>query len=56
MGAPDSYILSDTNNDSYKAMGDAVALPVASFIAAGNLSHHDRAFQLPLAHMQIRLA
>jgi DNA (cytosine-5)-methyltransferase 1 len=32
MGAPDSYILPDTYNDAYKAMGDAVALPVASFI------------------------
>ncbi|MBJ6359723.1 DNA cytosine methyltransferase [Paenibacillus sp. GCM10012307] len=32
MGAPDSYILPGTNNDGYKAMGDAVALPVASFV------------------------
>lgn len=32
MGAPDSFILPDTYNDAYKAMGDAVALPVASFI------------------------
>jgi DNA (cytosine-5)-methyltransferase 1 len=32
MGAPDSYKLPESYNDAYKAMGDAVALPVASFI------------------------
>ena len=32
MGVPDGFMLPDTNNDSYKAMGDAVAMPVASFI------------------------
>ncbi len=32
MGAPDSFILPDAYNDGYKAMGDAVALPVATFI------------------------
>jgi DNA (cytosine-5)-methyltransferase 1 len=32
MGAPDSFILPGTYNDGYKAMGDAVALPVAKFI------------------------
>jgi len=32
MGAPDSYYLPDTYNDGYKAMGDAVALPVAAFV------------------------
>lgn len=32
MGAPDSYVLPKTHNDGYKAMGDAVALPVASFV------------------------
>ena len=32
MGAPDSYRLPDTYNDGYKAMGDAVALPVATFV------------------------
>ena len=32
MGAPDSFILPYTYNDSYKAMGDAVAMPVASFV------------------------
>lgn len=32
MGAPDSFVLPDTYNDGYKAMGDAVALPVATFI------------------------
>lgn len=32
MGAPNSYILPETYNDAYKAMGDAVALPVARFI------------------------
>jgi DNA (cytosine-5)-methyltransferase 1 len=32
MGAPDTYLLPETYNDAYKAMGDAVALPVATFI------------------------
>lgn len=32
MGAPDNFILPGTYNDGYKAMGDAVALPVAQFI------------------------
>lgn len=32
MGAPDSYILPGSYNDGYKAMGDAVAMPVARFI------------------------
>ena len=32
MGAPDSFILPGTYNDGYKAMGDAVAMPVARFI------------------------
>ena len=38
MGAPDSYILPGTNNDGYKAMGDAVALPVASFVGKAFLT------------------
>jgi len=32
MGAPDSFILPGSLNDGYKAMGDAVAMPVARFI------------------------
>lgn len=32
MGAPDSFILPGTYNDGYKAMGDAVAMPVARYI------------------------
>lgn len=32
MGAPDNFILPGTYNDGYKAMGDAVAMPVAQFI------------------------
>lgn len=32
MGAPDSFILPGGFNDGYKAMGDAVAMPVAQFI------------------------
>jgi len=32
MGAPDSFILPEKANDAYKAMGDAVAVPVASFV------------------------
>ena len=32
MGAPDTFELPGSYNDGYKAMGDAVALPVAQFI------------------------
>jgi DNA (cytosine-5)-methyltransferase 1 len=32
MGAPDSFVLPGNANDAYKAMGDAVAVPVASFV------------------------
>lgn len=32
MGAPDSFILPGSYNDGYKAMGDAVAMPVAHYI------------------------
>ena len=32
MGAPDSFELPGSYNDGYKAMGDAVAAPVAQFI------------------------
>lgn len=32
MGAPDSFILPGSYNDGYKAMGDAVVMPVAQFI------------------------
>jgi len=32
MGAPDSFRLPGSTNDGYKAMGDAVALPVARFL------------------------
>lgn len=42
MVAPDSYILPGTNNDGYKAMGDAVALPVASFIGKSFLTNWRR--------------
>jgi DNA (cytosine-5)-methyltransferase 1 len=37
MGAPDSFILPSKHNDAYKAMGDAVALPVASFVGSAFL-------------------
>ena len=37
MGAPDDYVLPDTYNDGYKAMGDAVVIPVATFIGASFL-------------------
>ena len=33
MGAPDSYSLPGSYNDGYFAMGDAVVMPVARFIA-----------------------
>ncbi|MDL2273762.1 DNA cytosine methyltransferase [Oscillospiraceae bacterium OttesenSCG-928-G22] len=32
MGAPNSFVLPNTYNDGYRAMGDAVAMPVATFI------------------------
>lgn len=32
MGAPESFVLPGTYNDGYRAMGDAVALPVARFV------------------------
>ena len=38
MGAPDSFILPNTINDGYKAMGDAVVASVASFIGASFLT------------------
>jgi len=38
MGAPDSYQLSDNYNDSYSAMGDAVAVPVVQHLAKHLLS------------------
>ncbi|PUA34706.1 DNA (cytosine-5-)-methyltransferase [Paenibacillus elgii] len=38
MGAPDSYKLPGTYNEGYKAMGDAVAVPVARYLA-NNLLH-----------------
>lgn len=43
MGAPDSYVLPDSENEGYKAMGDAVVLPVASFVG--------HSFLLPLAEV-----
>ena len=33
MGAPETFKLPGTFNDGYKAMGDAVAAPVAAFLA-----------------------
>lgn len=38
MGAPDSYKLPGSFNDGYKAMGDAVAVPVVSYLAENLLS------------------
>jgi DNA (cytosine-5)-methyltransferase 1 len=33
MGAPEDFQLPGTFNDGYKAMGDAVAAPVAEYLA-----------------------
>jgi hypothetical protein len=33
MGAPDTYELSGSYNDCYRAMGDAVAVPVTRWLA-----------------------
>ena len=38
MGAPDSFNLPDTHNDGYKAMGDAVVVPVTTFIGESFLT------------------
>ena len=38
MGAPDSFVLPDTYNDGYKAMGDAVVIPVATFVGESFLA------------------
>ena len=38
MGAPETFKLPGTFNDGYKAMGDAVAAPVASYLAKHLLS------------------
>jgi len=38
MGAPDSFVLPEKLNDGYKAMGDAVAMPVATFIGESFLT------------------
>ena len=43
MGAPDSYIPPTFNTDGYKAMGDAVAWPVARFVG--------KSFLAPLAEV-----
>jgi DNA (cytosine-5)-methyltransferase 1 len=43
MGAPDSFNLPGTYNNAYKAMGDAVALPVTSFVG--------KSFLMPLAEV-----
>ena len=43
MGAPDSFKLPGGYNDGYKAMGDAVAVPVARYLAQHLLSHLVRA-------------
>ncbi len=49
MGAPDSYKLPGNYNDGYWAMGDAVAVPVASFLSskllyplARNINRNDK--------------
>ena len=38
MGAPDSFTLPVNNNEAYKAMGDAVAMPVAAFVGSAFLT------------------
>jgi DNA (cytosine-5)-methyltransferase 1 len=43
MGAPDTFILPESYNNAYKAMGDAVALPVVSFVG--------KSFLMPLSEV-----
>ena len=38
MGVPDSFVLPEVYNDGYKAMGDAVVIPVVSFIGESFLA------------------
>jgi DNA (cytosine-5)-methyltransferase 1 len=38
MGAPEGYQLPGSYNDGYKAMGDAVAVPAAAYLAEHLLS------------------
>ncbi|MDR3254444.1 MAG: DNA cytosine methyltransferase [Synergistaceae bacterium] len=38
MGVPDSFVLPGAYNDGYKAMGDAVAMPVAAFVGQAFLT------------------
>lgn len=38
MGAPETFQLPGSYNDGYMAMGDAVAVPVANWLAEGFLS------------------
>jgi len=45
MGAPESYKLPGTYNDGYKAMGDAVAVPVARYLAKHLLSPLSKAIK-----------
>jgi DNA (cytosine-5)-methyltransferase 1 len=46
MGAPESFHLPGGYNDGYKAMGDAVAAPVAAYLAKHLLS------RLAVAHVE----
>jgi DNA (cytosine-5)-methyltransferase 1 len=38
MGAPENYKLPGTYNDGYRAMGDAVAVPVSRYLAESLLA------------------
>lgn len=44
MGAPDSFVLPGSDNDAYRAMGDAVAVPVTRFLGEQFLSKLAEAF------------
>ncbi len=44
MGAPDSFRLPGSDNDGYRAMGDAVAVPVTRFLGERFLSKIAEAF------------
>ena len=44
MSAPDSFVLPGSDNDGYRAMGDAVAVPVARFLGEQFLSKLAEAF------------
>ncbi|HMU37789.1 MAG TPA: DNA cytosine methyltransferase [Pseudomonadota bacterium] len=53
MGAPDSYRFLGSYNDQYKALGDAVAVPVSQWLAEHLLSPLVQSHNLAKRHYQV---